>query len=57
MSKLTVIKKIKIKSTNSFRVTIPESFILNNDVRIGDELIMFIADTDELIIRKIKKEK
>ena len=56
MSKLLIIKRIKIKTSNSLRITLPEAFLLENNVSRGDELVMFMADTGELVIRKNKKE-
>ena len=57
MSKLLIIKKIKIKTTNSLRIVLPPAFLMENNITRGDELVMFMADSGELVIRKIKKEK
>jgi hypothetical protein len=56
MSKLVVLKKIKIKSKYSLRFVIPEGFILQNDVKLGDELIVFMAESGEMVIRKSEKK-
>ena len=52
MSKLTVVKKIRIKTVNSFRVILPDAFIIHNDIQTGDTLVVFMADTGECVIRK-----
>ena len=47
MSKLLIIKKIKIKTTNSLRIVLPPAFLMENNIIRGDELVMFMADSGE----------
>jgi hypothetical protein len=56
LSKLVVLKRLKIKSKYSLRFTMPEAFILQNDINIGDELIVFMAESGEMVIRKSEKK-